>query len=63
VIKKKVNQNARKAAKSNDYILWIHPWQDEHQWSVNDSSSSIMGNLGGDMLDIVINKVLAAFKC
>jgi hypothetical protein len=69
VIKKKVKENARKAAKStsmmdsakpNDYILWIHLWQKEHQWSINDSWSCIMGNPVGDTLQIVINTVLSA---
>ena len=33
----------------------------ERQWSVNDSWSCILGNMGGDRLQIVINEVLAAF--
>ena len=69
VIKRKVNKNARMAAKSMgmiDYtksdncIRWIHPCQKERQRSVNDSWSCILGNLGGDRLQIVINEVLAA---
>jgi len=48
-------------AKSNDSMVWIHLWQNERQRSVNDSWSCIMGNLGGDRLQIVINEVLAAF--
>jgi len=36
-----------------------HP-QNESQWSVNNSWSCILGNLGGDRLQIVINEVLAA---
>jgi len=44
VIKKKVNEQARNTAKtmgmmdyaiSNDCIMWIDQWQNEHQWSVN----------------------------
>jgi len=70
VSKKKVNENARKAAKltcmmdyakSNDCILWIHPWQNEHQWSVNVSLLCILSHLGGDWLQMFINEVLAAF--
>jgi len=70
VIKKKVNQNARNAAKSKwmiDYaksiecILWINPWQNERQLSVNDCWTCVLGNLGDDRLEIVINDVLAAF--
>jgi hypothetical protein len=66
VIKKKVDENTRKAAKStwmmdyaswNNCLLWIHPWQNEHQQRVNNSGSCILGNLGGDRLQIVINKV------
>jgi hypothetical protein len=48
-------------AKSNNCILWIHPWQNERQWSVNDSWSCILDNLGGDRLRVAINEVLAAF--
>jgi hypothetical protein len=48
------------SAKPNDYILWIHLWQNEHQWSINDSWSCIMGNPADDTLQIVINKVLSA---
>jgi hypothetical protein len=47
-------------AKSNDYMLWIDPWQNERQRSVNDSWSWILDNLGGDRLRLAINKVLAA---
>jgi len=48
-------------AESNDCILWIHPWQNECQRSVNNSWSCILGNLVGDRFQIVINEVLAAF--
>ena len=70
MIQKKVDENTRKAArtmwimdytKSNDCILWIHLWQNEHQHSVNDSWLYILGNLGDDRLQIVINIVLVAF--
>jgi len=66
----KVNVNVRKAAKStwmidctkaNDCMMWIHPWQNERQWSINYSWSCILGNLWGDRLHIVINEVMAAF--
>jgi len=45
--------------KSNDCILRIHPGQNEHQWSVNDSCSCILDYLRGDRLRIAINEVLA----
>ena len=70
MIKKKLNKNARKAAKStwmmdytklNNCVLWIHPWQNERKWSVNNSWSCILRNLRGDRLQIVINTVFAAF--
>jgi len=35
--------------------------ENERQWSVNNSWLCIMGNLGGDRLQIVITQVLAAF--
>jgi len=53
VIKKKVNEIARKAARSmwmkcyaklNDCIMWIHAWQNERQRSVNNFSSCRSGN-------------------
>jgi len=53
VIKKNVNGNVRKAAKtmgmldytkSNDCILWTHPWQNAHQRSVNHFRSCKSGN-------------------
>jgi hypothetical protein len=46
--------------KSNDSILWIHPYQPERQWSVNDSWSWILGNLKGNKSQIVINERLDA---
>jgi hypothetical protein len=69
VIKKKVNENARKAtntmcmmdySKSNDCILYIHHLQNERHWSINNYWSCILGYLGGDRLQIVVPKVLAA---
>jgi hypothetical protein len=47
-------------AKSYDYILWIQLWENQPQWSINDSWSCILDNPGGDSLQIVINEVLAA---
>jgi len=35
--------------------------ENEHQQSVNDCCSGMMGNLRGDRLHIVINQALAAF--
>jgi len=48
-------------AKSNNCMMWIHPWQNERPRSVNNSCSCILGNLGGDRLQIFKNEVLAAF--
>jgi hypothetical protein len=48
-------------AKSNDSILWIHPLQNEHQQSVNNSWACILDNLGGHRLHIVRNEVLAPY--
>jgi hypothetical protein len=48
-------------AKSNDCIIWIQPWQNVRQQSMNDSCSCILGNMWGDRLQIVINKELATF--
>ena len=48
VTKKNVNETVRKAAKticmmdnakSNVCILWIHLWQNEYQWNVNNFRS------------------------
>jgi hypothetical protein len=47
-------------AKSNDCIVWIHPWQNERQHSVNDSWSRILDNLGGNRLRLAIDEVLNA---
>jgi len=66
----KVNVNGRKAAestwmidyaKSNDCMMWILPWQNERQRSVNNSWSCILVNLWGDRLHVVITAVLAAY--
>jgi len=52
VFKNKVNENTRQAARTmwtqdcanwNDCIMWINPWQNEHQWSVNGFSSTKSG--------------------
>jgi len=48
-------------AKSKDCILCVHPWLNEGQQRVNNSWTCILGNLGGDGLQTVINEVLAAF--
>jgi len=59
VIKKIVNKNARKAAKTmwmmdcaklNDCILQIQPWQNGRQQSVNDFWSCVLGNHTSDRL-------------
>ena len=42
-------------------IVWIHLSQNERQRTGNNSWSCILGNLGGDSLQGVINEVLAAF--
>jgi len=69
-MKEKVYAEGTKAAKTplmiyyvkiNDNILWIHPWQNERQWSVNDFWSCIIGNLLGDRLRSFINAVLVGF--
>jgi len=70
VIKKKVNENARMAAKtmwmmeyakSNNCILWVHPWQNEHQRSVNNFRSCMSGNWKFILSWLYIIKVLAAY--
>jgi len=35
--------------------------ENEHQWSINDCWLCILGNVGGNRLQTVLNKVLAAF--
>ena len=69
MITDKVHEDARMAAKTlwminyaqlNDYILWIRPWQIEHQRSINDFWFCIVGNLSCELLHTVINGVLAA---
>jgi len=46
-------------AKIYDNILWICSWQDDHQRSVNDFGTSIIGNLRGNQLRPCIFAVLA----
>jgi len=46
-------------AELNDNILGIHRWQNEHQRSVNDFWSCIMGNLSGYWLQPFMNELLA----
>jgi len=69
-MKEKVYEDGTKAAKTplmiyygkiNDNILWICPLQNEHQQSVHDFWSCIIGNLLGDRLRPLINWVLAGF--
>jgi len=70
VIKKEVNENTRKAAKtmwmmdyakSTDCILWIHPWQNERQWSVNNVRLCKSGNYKFIWSWLYIVEALAAF--
>jgi len=69
-MKEKVYEDSIKAAKTplmiyyakiNDNILWIRPWQNKRQWSINDFWSCIVGNLLGNQLRPFINGVLAGF--
>ena len=69
-MKEKVYEDRTRAAKTplmiyydniNDNRLWIRWWQNEHQLSVNEFWSSIIGNLLGDQLSPFINGVLAGF--
>jgi len=48
-------------AKMHNDILWISPWQNERQPTVNDFWSCIIGNLLGDRLRPFTNAVLAGF--
>ena len=68
-MKENVHEDDRKAAKTpllvgyaktNDYILWIHLWQNEHQWSANGFWSCILGNWSGDSLGTFIHEVWLA---
>jgi len=70
VIKKKVNENARKAAKTMwmmdcakliDHVLYIQPGQNERQRSINDCWSSVLGNHTSNRLYLVIKVFLLAF--
>jgi len=69
-MKEKVYEDGTKAAKTplmiyyakiNDNKLWICPWQNERQRSINDCWSCIIRNLLGDRLRPFINGVLAGF--
>jgi len=66
-MKEKVHEDGTKAtkppsmiysAKWNDNILYIHPWQNEGQWMVNNDWFCFMGDLSGDWLQPFINEVL-----
>jgi len=70
VLKEKVHEDGTKAAKTplmiyyakfHDNILWIHPWLDELQRSVNDFWSRIICYLRGDCYRPFMNGVLAGF--
>jgi len=67
-MKEKVHEDGTMAAKTplmiyqvklNDSMLWIRAWQNEHQRSVNNFCSCIIGNLHRDWLRPFINVVLA----
>jgi len=69
--KEKAHEDSTKAAKTpsmiyyaklNYNIVWMHQWQDERQWTVNDSWSCIIGNLHSDRLRPFINVVLPSFS-
>jgi len=69
-MKEKVHADSTKAAKTplmiyyaklNDNILWIHSWQNEHQRSVIEFWSWIIGTLGSNSLQPFINAVRAGF--
>jgi hypothetical protein len=70
VIKKKVNEHARKAAKTmwmidyakwNDCILWIQPWQNECQRCINNCWSYMSCDLKLIRSWLYIIKLLSAF--
>jgi len=44
-------------AELSENILWICPWQNNYQLSVNDSLLCIMGNQSSDWLQPFINEV------
>jgi len=69
-MKEKVHEDGTKAAKTplmiyyakiNGNILWIRPWQNERQQSVNTVWSCIIATLCGDWLQPFINAILAGF--
>jgi len=69
-MKEKVHGDSTEAARTplmiywaelNDYILWIYPWQNERQQSINDCWSGIIGNLCGDRLQPFGNAVTTSF--
>jgi len=69
-MKQKVHEDGTKGAKTpsmidyaklNDNMVWIHKWQNEHQQSINNFCSCIIGNLHGHWLSPFINAVLAHF--
>ena len=69
-MKEKVYEDGTKAAKIplmiyygkiNHDILWIGPWRNERQLSINEFWSCIIGNLLGERLRQLINAVLAGF--
>ena len=69
-MKEKVHEDGTKAAttpmmiyqaKLNNSILWIIPWQNESQPSVNCFQSCIIGNLHDNWLRLFIDVVLAGF--
>ena len=70
LMKEKVHEDSTMAAttplmisqaKFNDSILWIRPWQNERQRSVNNFWSCIIGNLHDDWLRLFINAVFVGF--
>jgi len=60
-MKEKGYEDGTKAAKINDNMLWIPPWQNERQRSAKDCWSCIFGYLPGDWLRPLINAVVAGF--
>ena len=69
-MKEKVYEDGTKAAKTplviyyakiNDNILWISPWQNECQRSINDFWSCIIGHRLGEQLRPFRNAVFAGF--
>ena len=69
-MKEKVHEHGTKAAKTPvmiyrakiiDSISWIHPGQNDRQWSINDFWSCIIGNLHGNWLRPFRNAVLAGY--